>query len=136
MTSMTDPVSHYLLAKAFVLDAGYAGEYLWQVQQQGRAVTETEFLREYSWVGWSCGFRETVVRRVFPFVSMAYFDFTSARAIVEHAAECVRLASTCIGNRKKLEAIVHGASLVASVGIAELWAQLTSDRRALLSLPF
>ena len=84
----------------------------------------------------NCGFRETVVRRVFPFVSMAYFDFTSARAIVDYAAECVRLASTCFGNRKKLHAIVHGASLVASVGIAELWAQLTSDRRALLSLPF
>ena len=47
---MTDPVNHYLRTKAFVLDAGYAGEYLWQLQQKGRAVTETEFLREYSWV--------------------------------------------------------------------------------------
>src|SRR6266853_2342058 len=136
MTSMTDPVNHYLRAKAFVLDAGYAGEYLWQVRQKGRAVTETEFLREYSWVVLGCGFRETVVRRVFPFVSMAYFDFVSASVIVDHAAECIRLASACFGNRKKLQAIVHGASLVASVGIAELWEQLTKDRRALLNLPF
>lgn len=133
---MIDAIAFYRRAKTLVFEAGYEQEYSWQLQRNTAALTDREFLQEYAWVVLTCGFREAIVRRVFPFVSLAFFDFTSARAIVDSAAECVRLASAVFRNRRKLDAIVEGAALVASVGIRQLTTRLLSDKGVLSELPF
>src|SRR5258708_29204734 len=129
-------VDFYRRAKAKVFAAGYEGEYEWQKSRNLMVITERDFLQEYSWVVLNCGFRERTIRRVFPFVSMAFFDFASAKEIIEHSSDCVRIASLRFNNSKKLRAIVSGAIFVDELGLNELRSLMLSDAKRLSRLPF
>ena len=129
-------VKFYKFAKAEVVNAGYGDEYEWQLRRNFESITEREFLEEYAWVVLNCGFREEVVRQIFPFISLAFFDFTSANRIVKHGEECIQIALFSFANRKKLQAIVDGSSLVADLGFKTFIAQVREDRNFLQKLPF
>lgn len=129
-------VEFYLCAKATVFDAGYADEYEWQLNRKIEKVTEHDFLEQYAWVVLNCGFRENVVRRIFPFISMVFFDFVSANKIAKHGEECVRVASVCFANEKKLRAIVDGSATVATIGFKQFMKRLWENPNFLRELPF
>jgi hypothetical protein len=129
-------VEYYRRAKAQVFAAGYEDEYEWQRNRDLTRLTERDFLQEFSWVVLNSGFRESTVRRIFPFISMAFFDFVSAKNIIEHASECVRIASLSFGNCRKLNAIVSGAVFVNDIGVNGLCSLILSDSNALMRLPF
>ena len=95
----------YKVAKESIIRLGYSSELQWQKTVRFEETTETDFLREAAWVVLSCGMRETVVRRKFPGVSSAFFDWDSADKIVAHTRQCCDAALHHFGHEKKIKAI-------------------------------
>jgi len=106
----------YLLAKQHVLSEGYEHEILWQLDRQNRTVTETEFLKEASWVVLSSGMSERVVRAVFPKISKAFLYWTSASEIAAEKLRCRRNAMKTFGHEGKINAIIDIACRVNEEG--------------------
>lgn len=129
-------VSFYLLAREKIFSAGYGHEYEWQLSIVGASFGEREFLREYAWVVLNCGFRESIIRRIFSFISLAFFDFASAREIVAHDEECIEIAFARFRNVKKLRAIVAAAKMLMGVGSLETFHDEIRLDPARLNLPF
>jgi hypothetical protein len=103
----------------------------------GMIWSETDFLREYSWVVFCCGFREQIVRKWFSYISMTFFDFVSARQIVEHHQQCRDLALAAISNKAKIDAIVETAKCLDAMGFVEFRAEvLQHPVHRLTELPF
>lgn len=65
----------YLTAKERIIEAGYAHEIDWQDNRSFKQINESEFLREAAWVVLSSGFRESIVRRVFPAMGIDLLKF-------------------------------------------------------------
>ncbi|WP_461316637.1 hypothetical protein [Bradyrhizobium embrapense] len=70
------------------------------------------------------GFRESVVRKHFNFISLCYCDWQSAQEIYELADVCSSAASVVFGNKRKLRAISHTAGVVHKLGFQRLKALL------------
>jgi hypothetical protein len=109
--------SAYLDAKEAVIEAGYADEIDWQAETRLASASESTFLREAAWVVLSSGFSEAVVRRIFPGVSSAFFDWQSGALIVSREDECRESALRVFGNYRKITAIAAIAKRVADQGI-------------------
>ena len=84
----------YLDAKMAVIDAGFSFEIDWQENIDFDRVNESGFLREAAWVVLASGFRESVVRKVFPYISDSFLNWESADAIVANRAACLSSAPT------------------------------------------
>lgn len=110
----------YLDAKEYVISAGFGDEIDWQEDVVVEETTESVFLREAAWVILSSGFRESVVRRVFPEVSAAFRDWVDANRIAEDIGECRGQALQAFGNRRKIDAIASIILKVADEGICEI----------------
>jgi hypothetical protein len=127
----------YELAKAWMSSSTFAGEIKWTAARSTCSLEEDEFLREAAWVVLCSGFREQVVRQKFGYVSIAFFDWISADAIVADAGNCVRIAMKHFGNEKKLQAIVRIAELVAGIGFRRFKEAVLADPLGTLqALPF
>ena len=107
----------YLDAKMAVIDAGFSFEIDWQENIDFDRVNESGFLREAAWVVLASGFRESVVRKVFPYISDSFLNWESADAIVANRAACLSSAVEWFGNRRKIEAIGNIASQVHERGV-------------------
>ena len=103
----------YSTAKNWLLDQGYEEEITWQADQLPGAVSEREFLREAAWVVYCSGFREATVRRHFDFLSLCFFDWSSAMQISLSADLCISTAMHAIANRRKHSAVAAIAGRVA-----------------------
>lgn len=127
----------YLDAKEYVIAAGFAEEIDWQSEVTLEETTEAGFLREAAWVVLSSGFRESTVRRFFPRVSSAFFDWVDATAIALRIDECREAALQAFANRRKIDAIATIVIQVAEAGIECIKAQI-HDRGTefLQELPF
>lgn len=119
----------YTHARQIVLSAGYSWERDWQGQAEGGDYDEAVFLREAAWVILCSGFRESHVRKIFDFYSLAFCDWESASEIVSAGDLCVRLACDVFGNHRKAKAIFEIAILIHTVGFDEVKAQI--DRHPL-----
>jgi hypothetical protein len=122
-------VEYYLRAKLWVEDSPFVQEVQWQRQvvSNGINIRESDFLREYAWVVLNSGFRETVIRKHFDYISLSFCDWESAEAISGNGDVCIRCASAVFGHRAKLEAIVTTAGLIAERGFACFKRQLEAD---------
>lgn len=109
--------SAYLTAKQVVIEKGFASEIDWQDGITFDSVTETDLLREAAWVILSSGMREAVVRRKFPAVSAAFFEWESAHKIVAGRAKCRGLALTSFNNPRKIDAIIDVAEHMFKTGV-------------------
>lgn len=89
--------------------AELAAEVAWQRAVSPSRFTETDLLREAAWVILCSGFREAVVRRAFGHISLCFYDWESAGAIVEATPACVLAARSAFNNPQKLTAIVQVA---------------------------
>jgi hypothetical protein len=127
----------YRSAKSWVERSGFAGELNWQANLDHAYFSESDFLREYAWVVLNSGFRESVVRKYFDYISLCYCDWQSAREIDELADVCNNAASAVFGNMPKLRAITHTAGLVNRIGFESLKGSLHEDFfNVALTLPF
>lgn len=127
----------YLDAKGWMVSSQYAGEVAWTESLSRNFLTEEEFLKETAWVIFCSGFRESVVRKKFGFISLAFFDWLSADAIADDGLNCVRMALPYFKNEKKLKAIVQTAEILAEVGFGKFKKELMRDPLGMLqALPY
>lgn len=127
----------YQTAKKYVLAHGYAAELAWQESLEPASFTESDLLREASWVILCSGFREAVVRRSFDFISLCFCDWESASAICKYAEHCEATALTRFANRRKISAIIETARLVEQIGFERFKLRVLADPIGSLKfLPF
>ena len=124
--------SAYVKAKTKVLAAGYGDEIIWQRNLRGEDVTEHGFLKECAWVILSSGMRESVVRKKFPDISEAFFNWSSAEEIVWHHERCVSSALVFFRHERKIEAIAQCARIVHAKGFGTLREELALNPIAVL----
>ncbi len=105
-------ISFYRMAKERLLAGNFAAEMTWQLGQDFGAFSETDLLRETAWVILCSGFKESVVRQRFGFISLCFCDWESAAEICASAAQCRETALAAFGNQKKIDAILDTAELV------------------------
>ncbi len=137
MTHRPSVIDSYLDAKHAVVLAGYWAEIDWQANLAFDDATESTFLSEAAWVILSSGFRERAVRSLFPRVSRAFLEWSSAQAIVRNRRKCVANALIAFGHVGKVDAIAIVAERVADLGFARFAAELRADPIAFLqTLPY
>lgn len=128
---MSRPVNNaldlYRQAEQTVVQAGFGWESEWQRARKVSALTETDLLREAAWVVMCSGFRESVVRKVFDYVSLCFCDWESALEITAHRQACIETASARFRNLRKLKALVDIAELIHVEGFAATLQRLKND---------
>jgi len=130
-------VDRYLLAKEILIQHGYAHEISWQDCVTFSDVTEQDFLREAAWVVLSAGMREVVIRRLFPKISAAFFEWESARRIATESERCRRLALRRFGNQRKIDSIIKIAEIVDSEGFDRMKVRISEQGpETLQGLPY
>lgn len=130
-------VSFYKAAKEKLMKGGFAAEIAWQCRQEFRYFTETDLLREAAWVILCSGFRESVVRQNFGFISLCFCDWQSAALICDCAEQCRTTAFAGFKNGKKIDAIVQTAELLNGRGFTQFKQEILKDPiQSLQSFPF
>lgn len=114
-------------AYAYVERANLLAEVEWQASRSFPDFTEADLLREAAWVILCSGFRESVVRKIFDYISLCFCDWESSQAIVRSAPLCRASAMSSIQNIRKLDAIVGVAQFVDEVGFNLLKSSITND---------
>jgi len=127
MTDATSHINFYWSAKERLVKAGFASEINWQLGQEFASFTESDLLREAAWVILCSGFRESVVRQYFSFISLCFCDWQSAALICECAEQCRATALACFGNRKKIDALIQSARLLDQIGFAPFKQSILRD---------
>lgn len=116
----------YLDAKREVINAGFAREVDWQEDIRFSDLTETFFIEQYAWVVFSSGFRESILRRKFPEIKKAFFDFKSALVIAQNQSICLEKALDVFAHRGKIEAILSLSNIMRVEGFQYFQAELES----------
>ena len=130
-------LEHYTQAKDWVVHSQYRDELAWQRWALENRPDETRFLREYAWVVLNSGFRESVVRRHFDYLSLCFCDWASAGEIVENAESCFATAIEVFSNDRKISSLIRIAELIHAKGFEQLWSDLQEDPlNRLEELPF
>lgn len=130
-------VGFYLLAKAVVIDQGFAEEIAWQNELRLWNLHEGPFLREAAWVVLSAGMRETVIRERFPKLSRAFHHWRGARAIILTARASRRNALRVFNHPKKIDSIIEIACAIETLGFDALKLRICLEGISYLrSLPF
>src|SRR5690606_19368598 len=99
-------------ALAFVEASGQQDEVEWHSQLSPAAFTETDLLRETAWVILCSGFRESVVQKIFDYISLCFCDWSSATDIVEAFPGCKLAALRGFANEDKIDAICRVAAMI------------------------
>lgn len=120
-------LSKYRFIKDIVCDYGFDDEIDWQSNIDFNEVDERTFLGEFAWVVLSSGMRERVVRNLFGEISRCFYDWISAKIIVEHKNECLREALRYFNNKPKMNAIVEAASKIIDVGFDKFKDYISRD---------
>jgi hypothetical protein len=127
----------YLDAKQFVINSGFSAEIDWQASLTIENVTEGSFLREYAWVVLNAGFRETIMRRLFPRIEECFLNWVSAKRIYEHRWSCRARALTVFGNVRKISAVLETCEILKLHGFRWLQRHLLAGKLEVLKrFPF
>lgn len=130
-------IKHYELARRWIRETEYTREITWQESLRVSNLSEAAFLREYAWVVLNSGFRESVIRKHFDFLSLCFCDWESASAISENERACISSALAVFRNRRKLDAIANTARLIEKRGFGWLKSNFELEPiPTLTSLPF
>ena len=138
MTLQSHRLAHsYLDAKHLVISAGYAQEIDWQEDITFADLTEERFLREFAWVAFSSGFRESVLRNKFDGLVNAFLGLTRASEIIINKCACRDSALRIFGHRGKVSAVLDTCKVIDSVGFTAFRSQLELGGVEFISrLPF
>lgn len=132
-----EPIQFYRLAKRAIEASEFASEIEWQSSRRSELFTETDLLRECAWVVLCTGFKESVVRRQFPFISACFFEWESSHAISAKADLCAATALTFFPNTKKISSIIAAVKLVEAAGFERFRADaMRKPIETLSALPF
>jgi hypothetical protein len=127
----------YRKAKETVIRAGFRDEIFWQESVNIDYVTESDFLREHAWVTMSAGMQERVIRKCFRGVASSFYNFQSAKVIVENKCACRRTALRYFNNQRKIDAIIIMAQKIYTEGFEKFKGCLyLSPLETLRSLPY
>lgn len=130
-------IDHYKSARSWIEQSKHSNEVSWLQCASGSILTESYFLREYAWVVLNSGFRESVVRKHFDFISLAFCDWSSAQEISKNAEGCLAAAGMVFSHRQKLSAIVQTAKLLDDWSFDRFTVLLRDEGVAFLErLPF
>jgi hypothetical protein len=110
----------YDKVKTFVINSGYQNEVKWQANISYDDVTESDFLREGAWVILNSGMRESVIRKHFLNLSFCFFEWESAKKIMESKEFCNEAALNIFNNKRKILAIIDMSARVRSIGFKKL----------------
>ena len=72
-------------------------------------------------------------RKLFPQISLAFFDWLDAQLILENRKTCIEIAQRSFDHRAKLSAMVDAVEFLESRGFQEVRVQLETDPIGLLS---
>lgn len=137
-TSRNDTaIEFYTLAKRHLSATPFEAEMRWQVARNIREFTESDLLREAAWVILCSGFRESVIRSCFSFISLCFFEWESAEIICQNADLCRVTALSSFRNKRKIEAIINAAAYVSTTGFEDYRKAIVEDPILALScLPY
>lgn len=110
----------YLTARERLVNLGFGPEIDWQESRRLSYLSEKDFLEQTAWTILSGGFRETVVRRVFPDISAAFLNWTKATSIAKRRAQCEKEAMRVFNHTGKIRAIGSACACVAEVGFDQI----------------
>lgn len=136
-SSAAELLSHYSTAKRRVIDDGFLPELSWVDGLDQDEFSESDLLREAAWVILCSGFRESVVRAKFSYLSLCFCDWESAQLISDHRESCLMLAEKAFRYRRKLEAIVKIAECISERGFFRVRDEIRGEPlSALIQFPF
>lgn len=113
-------ILRYMFAKNFVIKEGHEDEINWQASLRFDDVDESIFLRELAWVVLSSGMSERVVRSLFNEISNCFFNWASAKLIVDNEDTCFYEAIKYFNSKPKISAIINAAHKINSLGFFQL----------------
>ena len=96
------------------------------LDDQPRMITEEVFLREYAWVVLSSGFRYSVVQKIFPEISRAFYEWDITK-INRDFDECRETALEVFCNKKKINSILEVAKQLAQSGVTPILKKLEEE---------
>jgi hypothetical protein len=135
--SFAQALEIYRTAKECVQGSQFSAELLWQASRNINQFNESELLRESAWVILCSGFKESVIRRRFPFISTCFCNWESSEAICASAQLCRITALSCFGNERKIQGILDAATYIHGMGFEYYKQQIIEDPLpALSNLPF
>jgi hypothetical protein len=121
----------------FARDERLRAELDWQRRATPESFNESDLLREAAWVILCGGFRESVVRRKFNYISLCFCDWECSESIISSAPACRAGALAAIGNARKIDAIVGVARKVNDWGFVGFKSEILFNPIASLrKLPF
>ena len=100
-------LSIYNYAKQVIVEHGFYHEVELEKAKKFSEFSEADLLAEVAWVVLCGGFRESIVRKKFDYISLCFCEWTSAKEILTRREMCISSAMHAIGNRSKLEAIAR-----------------------------
>ena len=109
----------YTSEKAAIQQSQFRAELEWQLRRNPDAFAESEFLCQAAWVILCAGFKESVLRKTFNYLSLCFCDWESARTIVEKAELCRATALKAFRHSAKIDAIIEVARIVDRVGFED-----------------
>lgn len=111
----------YLNARETIIRFGFSNEIDWQESRHLAQLSECDFLAQAAWTILAAGFRESVVRKLFPRISLAFLHWTNARAIARRRRICETAALRVFNHPVKIRAI--GAFVLGSLrpGSLRFW---------------
>ena len=99
----------------------------WHRASKFDCFSESDLLRETAWVVLCSGFRESIVKARFGYISLCFCDWESARVIVEAEPHCRITAKSAFGSEKKLSAIADVAYHIDKEGFALVKSAIEKD---------
>lgn len=109
-------VEFYQSAKKYLNGTIFATEVEWQAKRDLFQFNESDLLRETAWVILCCGFRESIVRQHFSYISLCFCEWESAAVICKNATLCRTTALSAFKNTRKIDAIIATAEYVNNIG--------------------
>lgn len=114
----------YMDIKQSLIETGYGWEIDWQENLKTEPINETTFIREMAWVIISSGMREFIVRKKFPKISEAFFNWKSAQVIYSNSQSCFKKAVSIFNNAHKINAIIKACEILMQKGLDKIMNEL------------
>jgi hypothetical protein len=120
-------ITFYFTAKKHLSEAGFSIEIDGQTKQPFQDFSESDLLRQMAWVILCSGFRESVVRQYFSFISLCFCDWQSAALICSSAVQCKSTAMSVFRYEKKIDALVKSANLINDIGFVQFKGRILDE---------
>jgi hypothetical protein len=127
----------YKQARAHAEGCNALAEAAWHRNTSFGMFRECDLLREAAWVILCSGFRVSVVRNLFDFISLSFCDWESATSILDSRQSCRSAALSCIKHEAKIDAILTLVTMISETGFETLKVRILNNPEfELRKIPF